>query len=138
GAVVESEAGDDSFARAQGLGRRWPLAAAGLMVGGATLAGAPLTAGFVSRWLLLQALNALDARWPVLVLLGSLGVAVGYLRGLKALLGPSLPRPEPPRQWVLNLLLGGLSLACVGIGLFPQPVLDTIKGLVAMLRIPVL
>ncbi len=43
------------MARLDGLGRRRPLTAATLALGVLTLAGAPLTAGFIAKWMVLQA-----------------------------------------------------------------------------------
>lgn len=46
-----------------GLGRRMPLTAAAIVIGGLSLVGVPLTAGFISKWyLVLTALNA--GLWP--------------------------------------------------------------------------
>lgn len=138
GGFLQREGRGDSFEQARGLARRRPLAAVGLMVGGATLAGAPLTAGFISRWLLLQALVEVDSRWPVIIALGGLGVATGFVRALRRLLAPAPPAPPPERAWLPNALIAGLSALCLGIGLFPQPVLDTVKTLARAMHIPVL
>ena len=57
----------------RGLGRRMPWTMAAFTVGGLGLVGVPLTAGFISKWYLIQgALNA--DLWPlaVVVLLGSM------------------------------------------------------------------
>jgi len=137
-AFIQLQAGGDSFERARGLARRWPLAAIGLMVGGLTLVGAPFTAGFVSRWLLLQSLAEVDNRWPFIILLGSLGVAAGYIRALQAMLqkGPSMPPAS--QNWGLNALVLALIILCLGGGLFPQVALDKINSLVQILGIPIL
>jgi multicomponent Na+:H+ antiporter subunit D len=51
-----------------GLGKRMPLTAAAFVVGGLSLIGVPLTAGFVSKWYLV--LGALEkGLWPVAVLI---------------------------------------------------------------------
>ena len=62
-----------------GLGRRMPWTSAALVVGGLSLIGVPLTAGFVGKWYLVAA--AFEAGWwPVAVamLLASL-IAVAYV-----------------------------------------------------------
>jgi multicomponent Na+:H+ antiporter subunit D len=63
----------------RGLGRRMPLTMAAWVIGGLGLVGVPLTAGFISKWVLLQ--GALEKGWwpvAVLVLLSSL-LALTYV-----------------------------------------------------------
>lgn len=63
----------------RGLGRRMPLTMAAFVTGGLSLIGVPLTAGFISKWVLIQA--ALEAGWwpiAVLVVAASL-IAVIYV-----------------------------------------------------------
>jgi formate hydrogenlyase subunit 3/multisubunit Na+/H+ antiporter MnhD subunit len=55
-AGIEAEAGGDDLEVLRGMGRRAPWSGAGLAVGSLTLAGLPLTAGFVSEWFLLESL----------------------------------------------------------------------------------
>ena len=45
----------------RGFGKRMPVTAACIVVGGLSLIGAPLTLGFITKWLLLQ--GALDKGW---------------------------------------------------------------------------
>jgi multicomponent Na+:H+ antiporter subunit D len=62
-----------------GLGKRMPLTMAAFVVGGLSLIGVPLTAGFISKWYLIQA--ALEQGWwpvAVLIVLSSL-LAVIYV-----------------------------------------------------------
>jgi multicomponent Na+:H+ antiporter subunit D len=63
----------------RGLGRRMPWTMAAFVIGGMSLMGVPLTAGFISKWILVEA--TLEAGWwPVtaVVLVGSL-LAVIYI-----------------------------------------------------------
>ena len=55
-AGIEAEAGGDDLEVLRGMGRRAPWSGVGLAVGSLTLAGLPLTAGFVSEWFLLESL----------------------------------------------------------------------------------
>jgi hydrogenase-4 component B len=50
------EAAGDDLERLRGAGRRAPWSGTGLAIGSLTLAGLPLTAGFVSEWFLLESL----------------------------------------------------------------------------------
>lgn len=78
-AAMVAGVGSDRIEALAGLGKRMPLVAFAFVVGGVGLIGVPGTAGFVSKWALLQA--ALSAGHPViagLVLLSSL-VAIVYV-----------------------------------------------------------
>lgn len=55
-AAPERHVGSDDLDELVGIGRRLPASGAGLAIGSITLAGLPLTAGFVSEWFLLEAL----------------------------------------------------------------------------------
>ncbi len=63
----------------RGIGQRMPLTTAAVVVGGLSLIGVPLTAGFVSKWYLILALLE-QGLWPIVivVLVGSL-LAVVYV-----------------------------------------------------------
>ncbi|MCD6527284.1 MAG: monovalent cation/H+ antiporter subunit D family protein [Desulfuromonas sp.] len=63
----------------RGLGRRMPWTMAAFVIGGLSLMGVPLTAGFISKWFLIEA--ALETGWwsiTAVILLGSL-LAVIYI-----------------------------------------------------------
>ncbi len=64
----------------RGLGRKMPLTMAAFTVGGLGLIGFPLTAGFISKWYLVQGCLDRPHMWPLagVVLLGSL-LAVVYV-----------------------------------------------------------
>ncbi len=78
-AAVVLRTGSTRLDDLRGLGRRMPLTAAGFVVGGLGLIGVPLTAGFISKWLLVRA--ALESgRWPVApLILGSSLLALVYV-----------------------------------------------------------
>lgn len=126
-AMVRRQAGSDAFADVGGLARRLPLATAGLILGGLSLAGLPLTAGFAARWALLRLLVG-RAGWWVPILAGA-GVAVGFLRGLSALLGPETG-PEAGESPLPSALILGLMLLCLALGLWPQHILAPIQRVV--------
>ncbi len=70
-------AGGVDLEHLQGMGRKMPLTMASFVVGGLSLIGVPLTAGFISKWYLVLAAIELGW-WPVVavVLVGSLLAAV--------------------------------------------------------------
>src|ERR1022692_1553941 len=78
-----SGAGDDSLDALRGSARRRPWSGTGLAIGSLTLAGLPLTMGFVSEWFLLEALMQ-QFRVPALgyrLLLAIAGAAVALTAG---------------------------------------------------------
>jgi multicomponent Na+:H+ antiporter subunit D len=69
----------------EGLGRRMPLTMFAFVLGGLSLIGVPLTAGFISKWVLVQA--ALEqGNWFVaaVILVGSLLAVVYVWRVIEA------------------------------------------------------
>jgi hydrogenase-4 component B len=108
-----SPADQDSLDELRGSARRRPWTGTGLAIGSLTLAGLPLTMGFVSEWFLLEALMQ-QFRVPVLgyrLLLAIAGAAVALTAGFAGVtfvrliglvvLGPAQDSPaqdSDPRQ----------------------------------------
>ncbi|MEE9386755.1 MAG: monovalent cation/H+ antiporter subunit D family protein [Nannocystaceae bacterium] len=91
---VAYRVGGTEIRHLQGIGRRMPLTMAAFVAGGLGLIGMPLTAGFVSKWYLVQA--ALDEGfWWVafVVLLGSL-LALIYVWRLVEVIYFKAPDPQ--------------------------------------------
>lgn len=130
----------DTLTSLYSVGRRQPLAAVALMIGGFTMAGAPLAAGFAGRWFMLRDLAQLDERWVWLVVLASLGVVIAYLRTLYALLRSDgiMPRASlsAPILWASVSVLLILSLAAVALGIFPNPILYVASRLITFYPLP--
>ncbi|MEO1658059.1 MAG: monovalent cation/H+ antiporter subunit D family protein [Pseudomonadota bacterium] len=82
GAVVYS-IGSSRMPAFRGLAKRMPVTAGALIVGGLALVGVPMTAGFISKWLLIRA--AFEATLPVsslflvLFIVSTTLLAVGYV-----------------------------------------------------------
>jgi multicomponent Na+:H+ antiporter subunit D len=71
--------GGVSLARIQGIGKRMPLTSLGLVVCGLSLIGVPGTAGFISKWVLIQAALEHGQWWLVFLILLSSLLAVAYV-----------------------------------------------------------
>ena len=127
-AVVRHRAGSDSFADLAGAARRLPLATVGLVLGGLSLAGMPLTAGFPSRWAIYRLFSAPNL--ALALLLPGAGVAFGYLRGLSALLGPSTEPRVKREPFIASLIILGMIILCLWLGLRPQWLLSPIQRVV--------
>jgi multicomponent Na+:H+ antiporter subunit D len=105
----------------RGCGRQMPFTMAAFVVGGLSLIGVPLTVGFVSKWVLVQA--ALEAGyWPLAVLvLGSSLLAVVYVWRVVEVAYFDEPPPgrDPAREAPLSMLVPvwGLVVATVFFGI---------------------
>jgi len=140
-AVVRHRVGSDSFANLGGMAKRLPLSTAGLVLGGLSLAGMPLTAGFPGRWALYRLLSGYHSPAPSLshvlvkpgaalalaMLLSGAGVAFGYLRGLSTILGLSTELKVKREPFLASLLILGMIVLCLGLGLRPQWLLSPIQ-----------
>lgn len=66
-----------SFSVLEGLGRKQPFTAILILIGGAALVGVPLTSGFISKWILLEAVMEKELLWlAFLVVAASLLTAI--------------------------------------------------------------
>lgn len=108
-----------------GSARRMPWTAAAIVICGFSLVGIPGTAGFVSKWLLIDA--AMDqGRYAlplVAVILISSLMALAYIwRIIETLYFKPLVVEEAPREAPIQLLAMTwvLALANIGFGLFPE------------------
>jgi NADH-quinone oxidoreductase subunit N len=97
-----------------------------------SLAGIPLTAGFIAKFYVLAA-GASAARWTLLltlVIASSIGLYY-YLRVVVALYGNMEKRaPEAPLALIPGLLLVGLMILLIWLGVFPGSLLRLIRAAV--------
>jgi multicomponent Na+:H+ antiporter subunit D len=118
---------DDSLGALEGRGWRAPWSTAAFVVGGLSMAGWPLGAGFGWRWAQVRALSSSSPGSALMTLLAGAAVAIAVWRGVgvlmrrprtaEGLVAPFSLSSEKPltAAVVLALILG-----CVWIGLFPQ------------------
>ncbi|MDW8068166.1 MAG: proton-conducting transporter membrane subunit [Anaerolineae bacterium] len=102
--------------------KRSPWGVVAAAVGLLSLAGFPPTVGFASRWGLYRLLFLERPMTVLALLLASVGPVVGMLR----MLPPSL-RPEafhPRASVVVDLLLALATAGAIGMGMFPQMLMD--------------
>jgi multicomponent Na+:H+ antiporter subunit D len=126
--VIHHRAGSDSYADLGGVARRLPLSTAGLVLGGLSLAGMPLTAGFPGRWAIYRLLSAPDL--ALVMLLSGAGIAFGYLRGLITLLGPPTQAKLKREPLIASLIILGIIILCLGLCLCPQWLLPSVQRVV--------
>lgn len=129
--AVEAGLGTTDLDQLRGVARTLPFAGVGLVVGGLTLAGMPLTAGFASEWMTLEALmqqfrvgqlplQLCMAVCGILVALtiGVSGIAFVRLVGLTAFGKPAHPHPASSARehsWVHRTATILLAAACLGV-----------------------
>ncbi|HEV8674042.1 MAG TPA: proton-conducting transporter membrane subunit, partial [Methylomirabilota bacterium] len=131
-----------------GLAKRMPSTALFFLIGSAAISGLPLLNGFVSEWLLFQALlQAFQATptlsrliYPVAGALLALTSALAAACFVKAfgVTFLALPRGEGAAKahespWVMLVPQAFLASTCVVLGLFPGFVLEGLRGVVASL-----
>ena len=124
---------DDSFEALTSLAWRAPWAAIVLIVGGFSLAGLPPFAGFTGRWAALQQVAYNNLPIALALLISTIGVATGTLRGLQYV----LRRPtsaditvERIAPLTIMLLVGAIALTLI-LGLFPDLIAPAIRQMVA-------
>jgi len=109
--------------------RRFPVTTLGLLVSGLSLAGLPLTAGSIGRWIMLRSAAPTDL-WLILALPGS-SAATGwaFLRFIIQMLAPS-EEPRGPRERLLpSIIIALTTLLLLALTWYARPVLDLVPGL---------
>jgi formate hydrogenlyase subunit 3/multisubunit Na+/H+ antiporter MnhD subunit len=124
---------DDNFESLTGLAWRLPWAAVVLIIGGFSLAGLPPFAGFTGRWAALQQVAYTDLPTSLALLISTIGVAAGTLRGLQYVLQrpeKAVAAPDQVSPLTIGLLVGALTLTLL-FGLFPDLIALAIRQMVA-------
>ncbi len=132
-ALARTEAKDDTFLSMTSLAWRRPWAAVALIVGAFSLAGVPPLAGFAGRWGALQQAAGSDVGASLALVLSSIGVVAGVLRGLQYILRPiGDPHIQPVRESPLTIvLIVGALVLCLIFGLFPDLLSSIIRQMAA-------
>jgi NADH-quinone oxidoreductase subunit N len=128
--VVRDRDGGEQTELAQwaGLGRRYPVAGATFSLFLLSLAGIPLTSGFVSKFAVFSA--AAEGGAAPLVLVGVLASAVAvyfYVRVILLMFFTDPPADAPEVRPPSGLAIAAIAVPLVVtfvLGMFPQPVLD--------------
>jgi len=118
--------GDDHLDALHGLGWKAPWSTAALVFGGFSVAGLPVSAGFIWRWALYRALVPSSLGSALFLLLAGTGVMIGLWRAMSVLLAhPRSPEGDESPEgfsegWLTATVVAVAILLCVGVGLFPQ------------------
>jgi len=119
GALV-MRAGGSFYHQIAGMGKQMPWTSAAIVIGGFSLIGIPGTAGFVSKWILVQA--ALEKGWwpvAILIVLSSLLAVVYVWRVVEALYLRPPAKTETVKEVSLWMLgpIWTMAVACIYFGL---------------------
>jgi multicomponent Na+:H+ antiporter subunit D len=106
--------GGVTLQRVQGMGRLMPLTSLAIVIGGLSLVGVPGTAGFISKWYLVQAALEQGQWWLVMLIVASSMISLVYTWRFVENAYFRSPRAESAgaREAPLPLLVPGLLLTC--------------------------
>ncbi len=126
---------EDDWTAIRGQVRRLPWTVLAIMVGGLGLAGFPLTASFGPRWTLIQTLLGTQPTWGLLIVVGQLGVVLGYLRLLQTFLAPLPPMQRlMPRERFITIILLAAGITLSGmLALMPQAMDGIIQTVISIM-----
>lgn len=135
-AVLSPPSGEaETLESFRGLFWRRPAVAAAFTAMLLSLAGIPLTAGFVGKFLVVAAGVGASLWLPVLVLVA--GSAIGLFYYLRVVFALYAPGPQPAAVVALpmagRLTLAILTVLLIGLGVYPAPLLRLIEAAVAPL-----
>jgi NADH-quinone oxidoreductase subunit N len=129
--IVTAHSDGDDIVHFNGLGKRSPFLAFGLLVAMMSLAGVPLTAGFFGKFLVFKV--AFETHQFFLIALGILTVGCGfyfYLKVVKAMYWQPVPTDSTPiavsrlslvAMWVMVVLIFALGIfPGIAVGLLPS------------------
>ncbi|HEY0177690.1 MAG TPA: NADH-quinone oxidoreductase subunit N [Pedobacter sp.] len=125
--LVKQKTGGDSFDSFNGLGKKNPLAALALTIAMLSLAGIPLTGGFIGKYLMF--LNVMNQYQIYLVAFAILNALVGFYYYLKVIVamyfkeGPETEL-ETPVQYQVVLIIS--VVITVFLGIYPSVILNLI------------
>ena len=126
----DNRAGDD-IADFNGLAKRSPFLAFGMLISVCSLAGIPFTIGFFGKFFIFEV--ALAAHQYLLVVIGVIAVAAGFYYYLKIVRAMYWEAPDdnaaPIRYSAFSkIVIALIVIAIIVFGIFPQPIYDFFNG----------
>ncbi|RYD72193.1 MAG: hypothetical protein EOP84_23570, partial [Verrucomicrobiaceae bacterium] len=127
--VVANHSRGDDIVHFNGLAKRSPFLAFGMLTAMLSLAGVPFTAGFIGKFLVFAA--AVQQNRFVLVTLGVITVAAGFYYYLRVVSAMYWQEPTDETRITLRPLtkitIGVLAFAIFLFGILPQPILNMLR-----------
>src|SRR5213083_396944 len=126
--IVAQQTGEE-ITDFDGLAKRSPFLAFAMLIGMVSLAGVPFTAGFFGKFFIFYA--AIAQRQIALVVVGVITVGCGfyyYLKVVRAMYWQTTAKIDKiPVSSLSRFAMSALILATIGLGIYPQPILDALK-----------
>jgi NADH-quinone oxidoreductase subunit N len=126
--IVAQQTGEE-ISDFDGLAKRSPFLAFAMLIGMASLAGVPFTAGFLGKFYIFYA--AVLQRQIALVVVGVITVGCGfyyYLKVVRAMYWQSDSNTEAiPVNGLSRVAISALIIATLWLGVYPQPILEALK-----------
>ena len=127
---VARVSGSDEISDFNGLGRRSPLLALGMLISMLSLAGLPFTVGFLGKFFIFEA--AMRSHQYLLIAIGAVTVASGfyyYLKVVRAMYWQPAPEGAPTIAVpaLSKFLIAFLSIGIIVFGVFPRPLLAMLQ-----------
>jgi len=125
--LVKQKTGNDNFENFNGLGKRNPLTAFALTIAMLSLAGIPLTAGFIGKYVMF--LNVMENYQTVLVVIAILNALIGFYYYFKVIIAMwfkdgSDTVLDTPLQYKIVLALS--VIVTLFLGVYPSLILNLI------------
>jgi len=129
-ALIRSEEKSDEIDAFDGLAKRNPVLAFSLTIAIASLAGIPLTAGFWGKFFIFRSAINAEVSW-FLIAIAFISVAAGFYYYLKVVKAMYWNAPRNENAIVVPVITKSvlliLTIAIIGFGIFPQPLLDLLQ-----------
>jgi len=130
--TIDHESGEKNVTKLGGLFPAMPVTAIAALIAALSMAGLPLTSGFVGKEMMFAALRH-PALTGIAVIAGAFFMLVAFQTGIRPFLSKRKETPKHPHEasWTMitgPVLLGAITLA---IGLFPGSIADALTGAVA-------
>jgi formate hydrogenlyase subunit 3/multisubunit Na+/H+ antiporter MnhD subunit len=123
--ISSPEANGDLHEDSRGLASRYPVSAAGFLVGMLAMLGVPPTLGFIARWRIYETGAQLGNLWLAVLIASSMCALIAYVRALTGMWwGPSpeaaAALPKPAESIVRKICMVTLAAVLVIAGVLPN------------------
>lgn len=136
--VLNKATGGDALSDFNGLGRRSPVLAFGMLMAMLSLAGVPFTAGFLGKFMVFR--DAVAQQQWALVIVGVITVGAGFYYYLKVVRAMYWNAPSDPTEItttpLIKTAIGVLVALIVVFGVYPQPIFNMLKSAPALEQTP--